>query len=200
MKRISPNTVVIAIIIVFATLGAARVIRDLNTGNGLTVRFSAGFSHPVLLGGQQQTAFIKVDLTGFQIELETDRTPVNIAFVLDKSGSMSGQKMEQAIEATILAIDHLSQGDVVSVIVYDNEARVLMPATEAPMTSLSSQRPRYQAATIPSRMPSRLPITKPGRTSANETGRVLAMIRVTRSPEDSDRPRSRRASSPTYSA
>lgn len=130
MRRISPNTVVILIIVAFATLGTARFILDFKIEKPLTVSFNAGFSHPVLLGGTPQTAFIKVDLTGFEIERETDRTPVNVAFVLDKSGSMGGQKMTQAIEATILAVDYLNEGDVVSLIVYDNQARVLMPATE----------------------------------------------------------------------
>jgi Ca-activated chloride channel family protein len=130
MRTLSPNTVVFAIIVAFATLGTARVIRDFNSGKGLTVLLNASFSHPLLLGGTPQTAFVKVDLAGFKMERESDRTPANVAFVLDKSGSMTGQKMEQAIEATIMAIDHLSKGDVVSVIVYDNEARVLIPATE----------------------------------------------------------------------
>ncbi|MDX1741188.1 MAG: VWA domain-containing protein, partial [Rhodothermales bacterium] len=94
------------------------------------MRFVASFSHPMLLGGTQQNAFIKVDLTGFKIERESDRTPVNIAFVLDKSGSMGGEKMQQAKDATIMAIDYLDEGDVVSVIAYDNHARVLMPATQ----------------------------------------------------------------------
>ncbi|NNE34994.1 MAG: VWA domain-containing protein [Rhodothermales bacterium] len=129
MRRLSANAVVIAIIVAFATLGTTRFIRDFNLEDALTVRFKASFSHPILLGGTQQTAFIRIDLTGFEIERESDRTPVNVAFVLDKSGSMGGQKMEQAIEATIMAIDHLSKGDVVSLIAYDNRAHVLMPAT-----------------------------------------------------------------------
>ncbi|MDX1430269.1 MAG: VWA domain-containing protein, partial [Rhodothermales bacterium] len=128
--RPSRNAVVVAIIVALATLGAARAIYGFKAAKALTVRFNTSFSHPMLLAGQQQTAFIKVDLAGFEIERGSDRTPVNIAFVLDKSGSMSGQKMEQAIEATIMAIDHLGDGDVVSVVVYDNHARVLMPATE----------------------------------------------------------------------
>jgi Ca-activated chloride channel family protein len=146
MKRHSGNIAVIAIIVAFATLGTARFIRDFNTENGLTVRFGTSFSHPILLGGTQQTAFIKVDLTGFKIERESDRTPVNVAFVLDKSGSMGGQKMEQAIEATIMAIDHLSTGDVVSVIVYDSGARVLMPATEVTDKEAIRQRIRRLVA------------------------------------------------------
>ena len=74
------------------------------------VQLRATISHPVLLSGGQQTAFIKIDLTGFHLERETDRTPVNLALVLDKSGSMGGQKMDQAIAATIMAIDYLNPG------------------------------------------------------------------------------------------
>ncbi|MFV1979806.1 MAG: VWA domain-containing protein, partial [Rhodothermia bacterium] len=129
MKRVSSNTAIIVLTLAFVTLGAARVIRDYTTEKPFQVQLRASISHPILLGGRQQTAFIKIDLTGFQIERETDRAPVNVAFVLDKSGSMGGQKMDQAIEATIMAIQYLNPGDVVSVIVYDSEARVLVPAT-----------------------------------------------------------------------
>ena len=130
MKRLSPNTAAFILIVAFATLGTAKLVRDYSSGRSLQVHLNAGFSHPVLLGGTPQTAFIKIDLTGFRIEREKERTPVNLALVLDKSGSMNGEKMDQAIAATITAVDHLQPGDVVSVIAYDNFAWVLMPATE----------------------------------------------------------------------
>ena len=130
MQRLSPNTAALILIVAFATLGTAKLVRDYTSGKSLQVQLHAGFSHPVLLGGTPQTAFIKIDLTGFRLEGEKERTPVNLALVLDKSGSMNGEKMEQAIAATITAVDYLRPGDVVSVIAYDNFAWVLVPATE----------------------------------------------------------------------
>ena len=130
MRRVSGNTLLMMFIALLLALGTARIIRALSAGTSIQVHLHAAISHPALLGGTQQTTYIKVDLTGFEMEQLGDRTPVNIALVLDKSGSMNGQKMQQAKEAAILAIDRLSPGDVVSVISYDNTARVLVPATE----------------------------------------------------------------------
>jgi Ca-activated chloride channel family protein len=52
-----------------------------------------------------------------------------VAIVLDRSGSMQGEKLERAKEAAIAAIDRLSSQDIVSVIAYDHQVRVLVPAT-----------------------------------------------------------------------
>lgn len=146
MRRISPNTAFGVLLVAFTTLGAAHAIREYQAGKTLKVKLNAAISHPILLGGTQQTAFIKIDLTGFKIDDEKERTPVNLALVLDKSGSMNGQKMEQAIEATLLAIDRLSPGDVVSVIAYDNQAHVLLPATEVVDKHAIKERVRYLGA------------------------------------------------------
>ena len=48
-------------------------------------------------------------LTGFELSGESGRTPANIAIVLDESGSMSGEKIEKAKEAALLAVDLLHQ-------------------------------------------------------------------------------------------
>lgn len=130
MQRVSPNTAAWALIVTFTTLGVARFVLDSDSRKSHQVQLRASISHPVLLGGTHQTAFVKVDLTGFRIDRESDRAPVNLALVIDKSGSMNGQKLEQAIEATVMAVDYLQPGDVVSVIAYDNQAHVLVPATE----------------------------------------------------------------------
>ncbi|MGA7306148.1 MAG: VWA domain-containing protein [Rhodothermales bacterium] len=130
MQRVSPYTAAWALIVTFTTLGVARFIIDSDSRKSHQVQLRASISHPVLLRGTRQTAFVKVDLTGFKIDRENDRTPVNLALVIDKSGSMNGQKMQQAIDATIMAVDYLKPGDIVSVIAYDNQAQVLVPATQ----------------------------------------------------------------------
>lgn len=83
-----------------------------------------------LLAGQNTAAYLKVSLTGAEVERLKDRPPVNVAIVIDKSGSMSGEKIEKAKEAAILGIERLGREDIVSVVVYDNEPRVLIPATK----------------------------------------------------------------------
>lgn len=94
------------------------------------VKLNVAMANPFLEAGQKQTAFFKIGLTGFEMEKASDRTPVNVAIVLDKSGSMSGQKIEHAKQAAIQAVDRLGTEDIVSVIAYDHTVSVLVPATK----------------------------------------------------------------------
>ncbi|MFP4028700.1 MAG: vWA domain-containing protein [Candidatus Brocadiia bacterium] len=94
------------------------------------VKLNVALSHPALQAGRAQTTYLKVGLEGFKMKNEA-RTPINVALVLDKSGSMSGQKIAQARQAAIMAVNRLRSDDIVSVIVYDATVRVLVPATKA---------------------------------------------------------------------
>ena len=84
---------------------------------------------PVMLAGQTQKAYLKVGLTGFELEHSTPRTPANVAIVLDKSGSMQGEKIARAREAAILAVSKLNSEDIAAIVSYDSVVRVEMPAT-----------------------------------------------------------------------
>ena len=94
------------------------------------VKLNVAMAKPFLEAGQKQTAFFKIGLTGFDIQKDADRTPVNVAIVLDRSGSMSGQKLEHAKQAAMQAVDRLSNEDIVSVITYNHTVNVLIPATK----------------------------------------------------------------------
>jgi Ca-activated chloride channel family protein len=83
-----------------------------------------------MLADQKQTAHLRVGLTGFELEEGDGRAPVNVAIVLDKSGSMSGEKIQKAKEAAIMALRRLNSKDIVSVVVYDDTVRVVVPATK----------------------------------------------------------------------
>lgn len=74
---------------------------------------------------------LRVALTGFELPNQKDRMPVNVAIVIDKSGSMQGEKIEQARRAAIQAVDRLHDSDIVSIITYDSSVEVLCPATKA---------------------------------------------------------------------
>jgi len=85
---------------------------------------------PVMEAGKKSTAFVKVGLTGNEVR-KGDRVPVNVALVLDKSGSMSGEKLRKAKEAAMMAVERLGPDDIVSVVAYDTTVRVIVPATKA---------------------------------------------------------------------
>ncbi len=59
------------------------------------------------------------------------RAPVNLAFVLDRSGSMSGQKLTLAAQAVEEAIGRLKDSDRFAVVVYDDEVETIVSGTQA---------------------------------------------------------------------
>ncbi|MBI5091074.1 MAG: VWA domain-containing protein [Candidatus Hydrogenedentes bacterium] len=94
------------------------------------VSLDAALGTPVMLAGEKQKAYLRVALTGADLGDASKRAPVNVAFVLDKSGSMQGEKMERAKDATRMAIEKLRDIDIVSIVAYDSTVQVLVPATK----------------------------------------------------------------------
>lgn len=53
--------------------------------------------------------------------------PANFGLVLDRSGSMDGEKMNNLKEAVGYVVDHLNDGDLVSVTIFDDQVETLIP-------------------------------------------------------------------------
>ncbi|MCK5706848.1 MAG: VWA domain-containing protein [Candidatus Aureabacteria bacterium] len=93
------------------------------------VRVIARPDNPLVLPGQKSYVVIKVGLFPDDKGIDFKRLPMNIAIVLDKSGSMGSQsKMENAKRGAIEIINRLSSKDILSVIVYDNAPYTLISA------------------------------------------------------------------------
>jgi Ca-activated chloride channel family protein len=95
------------------------------------VRLNLATSAGVVRADRPERVYLKVGLDGLAIDDAAARTPINVAIVLDKSGSMTGQKIRKAKEAAKMAVDRLGPEDIVSVIAYDHSVKVLVPATKA---------------------------------------------------------------------
>ncbi|MBI2567335.1 MAG: VWA domain-containing protein [Candidatus Schekmanbacteria bacterium] len=80
----------------------------------------------VLPAGSGNRAVLKVTLDGVAPTVTDQRPPVHLSVAIDRSGSMSGDKLAKAKEAAIEAVRMLSAGDLVSIITYDNTAQVLI--------------------------------------------------------------------------
>jgi Ca-activated chloride channel family protein len=57
--------------------------------------------------------------------------PLNFALVLDHSGSMKGAKLRAVKDAVKLVIERLEPNDIVSVVIFDDNVRVIVPAQPA---------------------------------------------------------------------
>jgi Ca-activated chloride channel homolog len=75
--------------------------------------------------------FVEVDLLAPEAPARGERLPVNLAFVVDRSGSMDGEKIARAREAVLAGIRGLRSGDRFAVVAYDNEVDTVAPSTPA---------------------------------------------------------------------
>lgn len=74
-----------------------------------------------------QVAYVLLEVQPSQMVAQV-RMPVNVCFVIDRSGSMKGQKIERVRQATSLAVDLLDTQDTAAVVIFDHRTEVLIPA------------------------------------------------------------------------
>lgn len=91
------------------------------------VTIKSDLASPVMLENVQEKNYLKVSLTGFPLSA-TRRSPINLALVIDRSGSMGGDRIQQATEAAVMAVNTLSSQDTLSVVIYDDVVDVIVPA------------------------------------------------------------------------
>ena len=84
----------------------------------------------VLPADTQNIAVVKITLDAAKVPEEANRPPVNLSIVLDKSGSMAGEKIHRAREAAMEAVRRLGQSDLFSLVNYDHQVHTLIPAQQ----------------------------------------------------------------------
>ena len=95
---------------------------------GQPIGLEARLANTVMKGGEAGKNYLKVALQGCKPEPSQSRMPVNVAFVIDRSGSMQGMPIAQAREAAVMAVNRLLPTDIASVVIFDNRIDVLAPA------------------------------------------------------------------------
>ncbi|MCH7905225.1 MAG: VWA domain-containing protein [Armatimonadetes bacterium] len=89
---------------------------------GLDVRWSSDLM-------SEGSVFLQVGLSTSLLNDRQDRKPVNLSLVIDKSGSMAEtNKMTRVKSALLTLVTKLRETDVLSIVVFDSEAHVLLPA------------------------------------------------------------------------
>jgi Ca-activated chloride channel homolog len=117
MKNVMKTLLTSLLLTLLAAPAIARPLVDCNLSLDRTV----------IPAGRSEKTIIKIALEVPEIPRETDRPPVNLTLVLDRSGSMSGEKIARAREAAMTALHRLGSQDLFSLVVYDHTVRTLVP-------------------------------------------------------------------------
>ena len=103
-----------------------------NSLDASPVVIRAALSHAAYTRTTPATLALKIDLTAALGEASVQRPALNLALVIDRSGSMADDdKFEYAMQAARLVVENLSPRDIVSVIAFNQDAIVLSPAGRA---------------------------------------------------------------------
>lgn len=86
-----------------------------------SIRLQSRLSHPFIPTGSSDL-FLTVDLNGAEVP-GAERSPVNFALVIDRSGSMSGEKLQNAKLAALQLVSQLGAGDRLAIVDYGSDVR-----------------------------------------------------------------------------
>ncbi|MCA9609356.1 MAG: VWA domain-containing protein [Myxococcales bacterium] len=85
------------------------------------------FTQGAILADGVREIFAELRLEGRDVADATRRQPVSLAVVLDTSGSMYGEKIEQARQSVLSLAAQMHPEDRLAIITYDTTARVVQP-------------------------------------------------------------------------
>ena len=94
---------------------------------GETLRLKIEPEREWLKAGSPEEIVVKIDLFASAKKDSHHRPPLNIAVVLDRSGSMAGAKIEKARQAAMDVVDRLAPEDIFSLVTYDTQAELVIP-------------------------------------------------------------------------
>ncbi len=97
---------------------------------------SSGVSMTVRVGNRfaaagdrtRQHVLTQITANGTSVAIGGRRMPVNVALVIDRSGSMEGEPLEYVKRACSYVVDMLTQDDALSIVAFDDAVEVIMPA------------------------------------------------------------------------
>src|SRR5947208_13547715 len=99
---------------------AHRAAGPLHMTTQLDRRYVPGF------GGE---AYLQIDLAADGDGATRHRVPVNAILILDRSGSMTGAKIDRARDAARALVNALGESDSFALIEFGSDASVLFPAS-----------------------------------------------------------------------
>jgi Ca-activated chloride channel family protein len=96
--------------------------------SGSTLMVEGRVGHAKMVKNARGETFVMLEVKGEGGEGVRTAPPVNLSIIIDRSGSMRGTRLSNAINAAIAAVDRLRDGDVVSVVTFDARTQLVVPS------------------------------------------------------------------------
>ncbi len=132
--HVNVRTVQAAIVAFFAALLAA------SAALAASVQLKADLGQRVIERDHTGSIYLRLSLRAILESRDDERTPVNVAIVLDRSGSMQGSRLRAAKRAARMALMRLGSQDVISLIAYNHQIDTIHPASRLDNVSRLKQR------------------------------------------------------------
>jgi len=101
---------------------------------GKTLMVDARLGHKTLPANIDGETLVFVDVSAADTAAKTP-APLDLSIVIDRSGSMAGKRLTNALAAARTAVERLREGDVVSIISFDTQVAVVVPPTRIDCTT-----------------------------------------------------------------
>ncbi len=88
-------------------------------------------ARPAVRRGAETVVTVLARITAPERPVATERPRLNLAFAIDISGSMGGEKLDCAKRAAIHALGQLRDDDRVAIVTFDSTVEVVVPSTSA---------------------------------------------------------------------
>jgi Ca-activated chloride channel homolog len=113
---------------------------------GSTLRVEGRVGHARMVQGSAGETFVLLEVRSDSKARAATPAPSHLALVIDKSGSMRGERLQNALNGATTAVDQLGDGDMVSVVAFDDRSSIVVPATE--VNASSRERIKSEIRTI----------------------------------------------------
>jgi Ca-activated chloride channel family protein len=101
-------------------------------------------SRKILAGDREQDIAVTITMPR-SLDEKTDRPPLSLAIVIDRSGSMEGAPLANAKAAAQKLVDSLDDNDAFSIVSYSSEVQTVVPMTRATSSAKASARAAVDA-------------------------------------------------------
>lgn len=91
------------------------------------MKLSARFEHSLLAVETEHDVHCMLEITSPPAPNSAARTPLDLALVIDRSGSMAGPKLDVTKECAAFLARRLSPTDRIALVTYDDEVQLVSP-------------------------------------------------------------------------